>query len=316
MAEVLTFFSPDFLFSVIRVSTPLLFVALAAMISKRAGIMHIAFESIMLWAALWGVIGSAMSQSVVVGLISGVVFGVFISVSNGFFSMKMKTDLILASIAFNTLATGGTVFVLYLVCRDKGISSSLKSLVCPQISIPILRKIPFLGQVLSGHNILTYLAFVCVPLCYFLLYKTQIGLSLRAVGENPDAAESVGISVTKTRYFALIVSGVLAALGGCFMSMGYLPWFTRAMTAGRGFIGIAAQNIGGGEPLGTLLATLIFGLAAAMSNTLQSGKIPTEIIQMIPYATTLLSMVFYSGKKITKRRKVKNNESLFCKAQS
>ena len=305
MKEIIfTIFSAEFLFSVIRVSTPLLFVSLAAMVAKRAGIMHIAFESIMLWAALMGVIGSALTQSLIAGIILGLFIGVLISILIGFFSMRLKTDLILASIAFNTLATGGTVFVLYLVCGDKGISSSLKSLVFPRVDIPVLCNIPILGDILSGHNILTYFAFLAVPYTSYLLYKTHLGLAMRAVGENPDAAESVGINVVNTKYLALFVSGILASLGGCFMSMGYLPWFTRAMTAGRGYIGIAAQNIGGGEPLGTLLATLIFGLADALSNSIQSNRIPTEFIQMIPYITTLISMAFYSKEK-TKRVKIK-----------
>lgn len=304
MKEIIfTIFSAEFLFSVIRVSTPLLFVSLAAMVAKRAGIMHIAFESIMLWAALMGVIGSALTQSLMAGIILGLFIGVLISILIGFFSMRLKTDLILASIAFNTLATGGTVFVLYLVCGDKGISSSLKSLVFPRVDIPVLCNIPILRDILSGHNILTYFAFLAVPLTSYLLYKTHLGLAMRAVGENPDAAESVGINVVNTKYLALFVSGILASLGGCFMSMGYLPWFTRAMTAGRGYIGIAAQNIGGGEPLGTLLATLIFGLADALSNSIQSNRIPTEFIQMIPYITTLISMAFYSKEK-TKRVKI------------
>lgn len=300
MSILSAIFSTEFGYSILRVATPLIFAALAALVANQAGIMHIAFEGVMLWAALLGVIGSAYSQSIFVGLLCGVIGGVLISLLIGYFAMNLKANLILASIAANTFATGGTVFVLYLVCSDKGISSSLKSLVVPKVTIPLLDQIPIVGDILSGHNALTYVAFVCVVLVYLLLYKTHLGLNIRAVGENPNAASSVGISVKKTRFFALIFSGVLAALGGCFMSMGYLSWFTRGMVAGRGFIGIAAQNLGGSAPGPTLLAALVFGIADALSNTLQSLRIPAEFVQMIPYVTTLLGLALYS--KTAKKR--------------
>lgn len=297
MPLISTIFSTEFAYSVLRVATPLIFAALAALVANQAGIMHIAFEGVMLWAALLGVLGSAYTQSVLAGLLCGVAGGVLISLLIGYFVMNLKANLILASIAINTFATGGTVFVLYLVCNDKGISSSLKSLVVPKLAIPFLEDIPVAGAIVSGHNALTYVAFLCVALVYLLLYKTNLGLDIRAVGENPNAAASVGISVRRTKFIALIFSGILAALGGCFMSMGYLSWFTRGMVAGRGFIGIAAQNLGGSAPVPTLLAALVFGVADALSNTLQSLRIPAEFVQMIPYITTLLGLALYANSK-------------------
>ena len=133
---------------------------------------------------------------------------------------------------------------------------------------------------------MTYLSLICVLLVYILVYKTAIGLRIRAVGENPNAAESVGINVIKIKFIALMISGVLAALGGAYMSMGYVSWFSRDMVAGRGFIGLAAQNLGGAEPIPTLLAALAFGIADAMSNILQSLRVPAEFVQVIPYVTT------------------------------
>ncbi len=298
-----TIFSEEFGYSVLRVATPLIFAALAALVAHQAGILHIAFEGVMLWAALLGVVGSAYSRSVLVGLLCGVAGGVLISLLIGYFVMRLKANLILASIAVNTFATGGTVFVLYLLCSDKGISSSLRSLTVPRADLPLIREIPVLGGILSGHNILTYAAFVCVALVALLLYRTHLGLDIRAVGENPNAAASVGIPVEKTRFVALIFSGILASLGGCFMSMGYLSWFTRGMVAGRGFIGIAAQNLGGGAPVPTLLAALVFGVADALSNTLQSLRIPAEFVQMLPYVTTLLGLAFYAGSRQKKDRR-------------
>lgn len=298
-----TILSAEFGYSVLRVTTPILFSALAALITNKAGVMNIALEGIMLFAALFGVIGSAYSQSIIVGLICAIAAGVAVALILAYFALQLKANLVLTGIALNLFASGGTVFILYLVCNDKGISASLKSLVVPKVEIPIIKSIPILGHIFSGHSLLTYLSLICVLLVYILVYKTAIGLRIRAVGENPNAAESVGINVIKIKFIALMISGVLAALGGAYMSMGYVSWFSRDMVAGRGFIGLAAQNLGGAEPIPTLLAALAFGIADAMSNILQSLRVPAEFVQVIPYVTTLIGLVLYSVSKNKKNKK-------------
>lgn len=298
-------FSPSFGYSILRVTTPILFASLAALISNKAGVINIGLEGIMLSAALGGVIASAFSQSALVGVICAVIVGVLLSLLLAYFSLNLKSDIILTGIALNLLASGGTVFLLYLVAKDKGISVSLKSMVVPEISIPILNKIPVLGQVLSGHNILTYLSLLSVVIVYILLYKTPLGLKIRAVGENANAADSVGISVKKIQYLALVLSGVFASLGGAYMSMGYVSWFSRDMTAGRGFIALAAEAMGRGTPIGTFLASLIFGFADALSNVMQSLRVPAEFVQMVPYLTTILGLVIYSAQKSNKTKKIR-----------
>jgi len=218
----------------------------------------------------------------------------------GYVSLKLKTDVILAGIAINLIASGGTVFVLFLLTGDKGISSSLASKLLPKIDIPILKSIPILGPILSGHNILTYFAFISVFLVWFLLYRTPLGLRIRAVGENEHAVDSVGISVVKTRFIALIISGVMAGFGGAYMTMGYISWFSRDMTAGRGFIALAAESMGGATPLGSMLSSLLFGFFDALSNSLQLLKIPYEFVSMLPYVATVVGLVIYTTQK-TKR---------------
>ena len=229
-------FSSHFGYSVLRVSTPILFAALGALISDKAGVINIALEGIMLISALTGVIFSAITGSAFFGLFMAVLFGGLVGLSLGYFSLNLKTNVILAAVAINLIAIGGTVFILYLVAGDKGISSSLASKVLPKINIPLLQNIPGIGPIFSGHNVLTYLAFLSVLFIWFFLYKTPLGLRIRAVGENEHAADSVGISVVKTRYIALTISGILAGFGGAYMSMGYVSWFGRGMTAGRGFM--------------------------------------------------------------------------------
>lgn len=298
-------FSADFLFVVLRVTTPILFATLAVTMAARSGIFNIAIEGIMLFAALVGVIFSAKFQSAGIGLLFALLAGGLIGLVLAFLVLKLKTDAILAGVAINLMAMGGTIFVLYLVSGDRGVSSSLKSISLPNISIPIIENIPFLGRVLSGHNILTYTVFLAVILVHILLYKTPLGLKIRAVGENPNAAESVGINVHKIQYIALALSGILAAFGGAFLSMGYLSWFTNGMTAGRGYIGLAANAMGGSTPIGGLLVSLLFGIADAMANVFQTGVgIPYELVQMIPYLTTIIGLAIYSYNRMKKKERM------------
>ena len=299
-------FSPDFVFSILRLSTPIIFAGLAALITDRAGVMNIGLEGIMLSSALLGVIGSAFTQSALIGLICAIATGVLMGSIMAYFSLKLKTDIILTGIAINLLSSGGTVFLLYSVAKDKGMSTSLASLTMPVVQIPIIQSIPILGPMISGHNVLTYLAFILVGVVWLLLYKTSLGLKIRVVGENPDAAESVGINVKKNQYTALAISGALAAMGGAYMSMGYMDKFARDMTAGRGFIALAAEALGRGTPVGTLAASLVFGAADALGSNLQVLDIPVQFIQMMPYLFTIIGLIIYSRAKVKQINKIKN----------
>ncbi|MEW6106129.1 MAG: ABC transporter permease, partial [Bacillota bacterium] len=202
----------------------------------------------------------------------------------------------------NLLASGGTVFLLYVVAHDKGVSSSLASKVIPEWQIPFLKDVPVLGAVLGKQNALTYVALLAVVATYYLLYRTTFGLRLRVVGENPDAADSVGISVHRVRFLALALSGLMAGMGGAHLSMGYVSWFSRDMTSGRGFIALAANALGGRHPVGGFIASLFFGFADALSNYMQSLRVPGEFVQMIPHLATLVGLVIYATSQ-TRRRK-------------
>ena len=269
-------FSADFVYSVLRLTTPILLAGLGALITDRAGVMNIGLEGIMLCAALAGVIGSAMTQNAFLGFLFALLVGMALGLLMAYFAIHLKTDMVLTGIAMNLLASGGTVFVLYAVANDKGMSTSLKSLTMPVINIPFIQDIPVIGTVISGHNLLTYLALISVAAMWILLYKTPLGLRIRVVGENSHAAESVGIHVKKVQYIALAISGILAAMGGAYMSMGYMDKFARDMTAGRGFIALAAEALGRGTPVGTLLSSLVFGTADALGSNLQVLDIPVQ----------------------------------------
>lgn len=299
-------FSAEFIFSILRMTTPLLFAAMATLIVRKAGVMCIAFEGIMLFSALGGVIGSAYSQNVLIGVVTGIVFGLIIAMIFAYFVLVLNANNILTGLALNTLGSGGTVFILYVLCGDKGTSTNLSSLTVPSIEIPFIKDIPIIGNIISNQNILTYLAFFTVIVVYIMMNKTALGLRIRSVGENPNAAESVGINVIKIRFIALVIGGVLASLGGVYMSMGYLPFFTRDMVAGRSFMAIAAQNLGGGNVIPTMLSALLFGSAEALSNVMQSLRLPAELMQMLPYIITLFGLFFVGDTAITKTKKVKH----------
>lgn len=289
--------SVTFVFAVLRVTTPLLFAALGAVVSDRAGVVNIGLDGLMLISAFTGVVVSSWTQSAWIGMLAGVLVSILFALIMGYFHLKLKTDIVLAGIALNLMASGGTIFMLYVVAGDKGISSSLASKVMPEITIPIIDKIPVLGDILSGHNVLTYMAFIAVAVVWYFMYHMPKGLQLRAVGENPDAADSVGINVHRIQYMALAISGALAGLGGAYLSMGYVSWFSRDMTVGRGFIGLAAAALGGNRPIGVLVSSLFFGVADALSNYLQSIQIPAEFVQMLPHLVTVLALAVYARQK-------------------
>lgn len=290
-----------FLFSVIRVSTPLIFGAMAATVTRKAGLLNLAIESMMLSSALTGVLVSGATQSLALGIIAGLAAAVLITVIISYASFKLKCDLYLTSIAMNTALVGGTVFVMYLATGQKANTGShVASLYVGKLDIPLIKDIPFLGQIISGHNVLTYVAVLSVFIVWFFLFKTKVGLRIRSVGENPQAAESVGIVPTRIYFLSFMLSGVLAGLGGIYLSMGYLTWFARDMAAGRGFISMSAMNIAGGQPFGAALSALMFGSADALSNYMQLWSFPSEIVSMFPYVFTIVILVIISTVRTTK----------------
>ena len=289
--------TPQFGYSVIRVTTPLLLPALGVAISELAGAANIALEGIMLIAAFTGVVVSAYTGSLWLAFFAGIAAGVLIGSLLGFFHLRLKANIILSAIALNMFASGITIFLLFLFTGDKGSSNSLRSMIFPEIHIPLLRSIPVIGEIFSGHNLITYLAILAVTLYWIIVHKTPLGLRIRAVGQNPHAAESVGIKVNKIRLYALMLSGMFGAMAGLYLSMGYVSWFSRDMTAGRGFIAIAASTLGNLTPIGIFFSSLLFGFVNAISIYISSLNIPSEIIQSIPYVMTVLALTFFSIKK-------------------
>jgi simple sugar transport system permease protein len=294
-------FSPEFGYAIFRVSTPLIFPALGVVISAIAGTINIGLEGIMLVSAFAGVMISHYTGSLLLSVIGGMAVGVLFAGLLAYFHLRLKASVILAAIALNFLASGLTIFLLIVLIGARN-TSTLTTLVVPEVTIPGVDAIPVLGPIVSGHNLLTYGAFVAVFLYFIIVYRTPLGLRIRAVGQNPDAARSVGIDVDRTKLFALLLSGFFGALGGIYLSMGYVSWFSRDMTAGRGFIAVAAATLGGNMPLGTLAGSLVFGAINALAIFFSTSEIPSELVQTIPYIATVIALTVYSAREMRRKK--------------
>ena len=306
-------FTTDFFFSILRITAPILFATLGAVIGEKAGISNIGLEGIMMISALFGSLTAYWTGSWAAGVLLALIMGVLVSLLMGFFSFNLKTDIILAGVAVNMIGSGGTLFLVKVITQATegtalASTTSLitKNLQVPSIDIPLLKDIPVLGPVLSGHCLLTYLAFLLVFVTWVLLYKTSLGLNIRSVGENPNAAASVGVSVLRVRYIAIGLSGAMAGLGGAYMSMYYAMGWSQDMVAGRGFIALAAQAMGAGEPLGSMLAALVFGLAQALGIKVSSLGADSNLVSPIPYLVTILGLVIFA---LTARRRARQRHS-------
>ena len=296
--------SPSFLYSVLRLSTPILLATMAALVSDRAGVTNISIEGTMLFSALMGVVGSTFTQSCWVGLLVAIVAGMLFSLLLSFFHLWLKTNLVLTCIALNSLSSGLTIFILFMLTGDRGVSTALQSVDLPKLDLPLIRNIPFVGDVLSGHSVLTYLAVVVVILVAVLLYKTKLGTYIRAVGESPQAIETAGFPARRIRFLALLISGAIAGMGGAFMSMAYVSGFTKDMVSGRGFIALAAEAMGRGRPLMSSLAALLFGFTDSLANNLQVLGLSSDLARMFPYVITIIALSIYAGRS-SRGRKVK-----------
>lgn len=281
----------NFIYSLIRIATPLIFVAIGSTISQQAGLLNIAAEAMMLTSALVGVLTSALFQNVWLGILCGMLASMAIALFLCWATFVMKVDLYLMSISLNMALIGGTIFAVYLLTGTKNTTAGVvQSLALGNVDIPILKDIPILGAVLSGHNVFTYLAFAMAFVVWFVLFRTKFGLRVRASGQNPQAVESVGIDPRKLYTAAFVIVAAISSLGGMYLSMGYQNFFIRNITANRGFIGMAAATIANGMPIGALVVSLVFGLAYAITNYLKPYIADSYFLAAMPY---LLIIILY-----------------------
>ncbi|MCL4514519.1 MAG: ABC transporter permease [Firmicutes bacterium] len=278
--------------AIIRVSTPLVFAALGGLLTFKAGILNIAMDGFMLVAAFLGILTAYFTGNLAWAVFAAVLGSVIMAILFGYFNLKFKADIFIAGIAVGMLASGLTAVLLQGALGQTGVFASSKIPRFSQIQIPFIDGIPILSQLFSGYSILVYLAFLFTPVVSLAMSRTKWGLRVRAVGENPDSAASVGIDVFKIKMETVILSGFFCGLGGAYLSLDYVSLFSRDMTADRGLIALAAIFFAQGNPVTTIAVTVLFGIAQALAVRLQqSVGIAPQIVQVIPYFVTMIALI-------------------------
>ena len=295
MEETLAAFGA-ILASTLRNATPLIFAALGGMFSERSGVVNIGLEGLMLISAFAGAVGSFYSGSALVGLVTALAAGLLFALIHALMCVTFEADQIISGTAINLLALGGTAFLMVVFFGSGGTTPRVSSF--EPVRIPGFADIPVVGPALFEQSMLVYLMYLLVPLTYFVVFRTPFGLRLRASGEVPEAVDTAGVSVTRMRYYGVALSGLLAALGGAYLSMSLLSAFTENMTTGRGFIALAALIFGRWNPIGAAAAALLFGLAQAVTFRVAQDAIPIEFVQMFPYILTIVVLAGFGGRAI------------------
>jgi ABC-type uncharacterized transport system permease subunit len=282
--------------SVVR-ATPIALAALCGVISERAAVVNIGIEGIMLMSAMTSVMFATLVHNLYAGLLAGMLTGMIIAGLHAILVIKFKVDQIISGVAVNIVGTGASSFISnrYMQIYTDKINNSG---IFPNIPIPLLVKIPILGPVVFENNIIVYIMLILVAATFVLLFYTRWGLRTRAVGEHPKAADTLGINVYMMRYVNVILGGLVAGIGGAYFTIGAVGRFDKMMTAGKGFIGLAAMIFGNWNPLGALGSSLIFGFADSLQVKMQilDIPVPTEFLQMAPYLVTIIVLAGLVGR--------------------
>lgn len=286
----------------IRTATPLILAALGGLLTMHAGILNIGMEGMILIGAFFGVLGSYMFHSALMGVVFALAAGIIMGLIFGVFVIELKSDEFIIGIAINIFAGGLTVFLLRSIFGVKGAFSSPDIIPLPDVSIPFLDKIGFLDTVFNNHSVFVYISWILVALVFVFLYKTPYGYWLRGVGEHSEALETAGVNPKRIKYLASIGCGAFCGLAGAHLSLGYLTLFTENMSAGKGFIALAAIIFGQSNPIKVYGAALLFGFFDALGIRLQSIGIPSQFTQMIPYLATVIVLFLVAQKKLMRKK--------------
>lgn len=295
MVDLLDVINVGLFAAAIRMATPIVFASLGGIFSERVGVINIGLEGMMLASAFTGVTVSHYTGNPWLGVLAAVLMGGLIAMFHAVLTVKFAGNQIVSGTGINIFAMGFTAYMSQVIWGSRGASDSVPGI--EDISIPLLVDIPVIGEIFGTHSPLVYIMVLATVLSYVVLFRTPLGLRIRAVGEHPTAAETAGIDVYRIKYLCVTVSGMLAGLGGAFLSLGHLNLFARGMTGGRGFIAMAAMIFGKWMPFGAFGASLLFGLADAMQMRLQAlGLLPSQIILTIPYLLTVAVLAGVVGK--------------------
>ncbi|WIB59128.1 ABC transporter permease [Curtobacterium sp. MCLR17_007] len=287
---------PGLLVGALGLSVPLVFGALGGVISEKVGVVNIAIEGQFLAGAFVSAMIGSLTGSAWVGLIGALVAGVLVSFVLAAFSIKYLVDQVIVGVVINAFISGLTGFLYSQVLSpaEQTLNTGIRF---PVLPIPVLHQIPVIGPVFFEQNVIVYLAYVAVAVVTFALFKTRWGLRLRAVGEHPQAADTVGINVLSTRFWNVSLAGAIAGLGGAYFTLGSVGPFAKDMTAGAGYIALAAVIFGRWDPIRATLAALLFGFASNLQNVLGSinSPVPSEFLLMLPYVVTIFAVAGLVG---------------------
>ncbi len=281
----------------VLLAVPLTFGAMGGVIGERAGVVNIAIESQLLAGAFCAAVAGSIAHSPFVGLLAAIVAGVLVALVLGLFAITYKVDQVIVGVVLNVLVVGLTSFLYsqVLVPSAATVNTTVRF---PRIAIPLLSDIPVIGPALFRQTVLVYLMYVTVPAVWFALYRTRWGLRLRAVGEHPQAADTVGIRVERVRYRAVLIAGGIAGIGGAFYTLVSVNEFGKEMTAGAGYIALAAVIFGKWDPVRAALAALLFGAASNLQGALSivGSPVPSQFMLMLPYVVTILAVAGFVGR--------------------
>lgn len=285
----------------LRLAIPIAFGAIGGTFSERSGVMNLGLEGMMLMGSFGAVLGTYLTGSPYMGVLLALLIGAATGGIFALFSVRFKADQTVCGVGLNILASGFTTVMIKQVWGKEGMSGQVKHL--DNITIPGLSKLPLIGGAFTDQSLFLYLLILVVILSFIVMYKSKVGLRLRAIGDNPRAAGTAGIPVKKYRYMFVTISGMLAALGGAYLSIVQNSIFVQDMVAGRGYMALAANIFGGWNPLGSFIASMIFAFAQALRFNLGGFGVPDQFIQMLPYVFTLLVLIIF-------RRKTRAPEAL------
>ena len=292
MSEILSWgFLASLLAGTIRMATPILAPALGQLYTQRSGILNLGVEGTMLIGAIAGFSVACGTGSLWLGLLAGIVSGTIYSLIMAWLSITMRANQVIAGIGLNILASGIAAYIYRLIFGIRSLPANITPF--QSINIHGLSDLPFLGQILFQHNILVYIAFLLVPITWFILEKTNFGLRIKAVGEHPQAADSKGIRVERVRYAAVLIGGAYAGFGGAFMTIAYMNTFTEKIIGGYGFIAVSVVIFARFLPDKAMWGALLFGLASALQMRLQAQGIgiPSQLLLMLPYILTVIALI-------------------------
>jgi simple sugar transport system permease protein len=287
--------------AMLRYATPLLFAALGGLFSERSGVVNIGLEGMMLVGSFFGILAADKLGSWELGIVVAMVAGGALAALHAVWAIEFRVDQVISGTAVNFIALGFTGYLFVEIYGFQGTPTDIATI--PDVHLSFVSGLPLIGGVFGDLNLMTWLALALVPLTWLAVFKTPAGLRLRAVGEHPLAAETVGISVPATRYGAVVLSGMLAAAGGAYLSVGFVGSFNENMTAGRGFIALAALIFGNWRPFGAAGACLLFGFSTALAQRLavysQHGGIQIDVLfQALPYILTLIAVAGVIGRSL------------------